>query len=199
MRTVLFHVLERIYVEKHNFVQRVQARRDRHVVGRTAAKNRSSVAGKVATSPAGLQAVTLAQATASLDCGVTTSPAGLQAVTLAQATASLDCGVATSPAGLQAVMLAEATASLDCGVATSPAGLQAVTLAQATASLDCGVATSQESLYLCRVCNKEYTDETELDEMESWIECDVCSEWFHFKCVNISVPEAFTCSDCSNV
>ena len=57
-------------------------------------------------------------------------------MTLAQATASLDCGVVTSPAGLQAVMLAEATASLDCGVATSPAGLQAVTLAQATASLD---------------------------------------------------------------
>ena len=168
----------------------------------TLAQATASLDCRVTTSPAGLQAVTVAQATASLDCRVTTSPAGLQAVTLAQATASLDCRVTTSPAGLQAVTLAQATASLDCRVTTSPAGLQAVTLAQATTSLDCRVTTSQESLYLCRVCNKEYTDETELDEMESWIECDLCSEWFHFKCVNISsisVPEAFTCSDCSSV
>ena len=60
---------------------------------------------------------------------------------------------------------------------------------------------SEESAYLCRVCNKEYTEEAETDEVESWIECDICKEWFHFTCANVSsncIPEVFSCIYCSS-
>ena len=57
---------------------------------------------------------------------------------------------------------------------------------------------SEEAVYLCRVCNREHRDEVE-SEVESWIECDVCQQWFHFSYVNVScdsIPKVFTCSYC---
>ena len=50
---------------------------------------------------------------------------------------------------------------------------------ETVSSLDEATPTveSEEDVYLCRVCDKEYTDEMESD-MESWIECDSCEQWF---------------------
>ena len=47
------------------------------------------------------------------------------------------------------------------------------------------------------VCGEEYTERT--DEIQYWIGCDKCSNWFHYNCVGIdpnSVPESFTCTEC---
>ena len=51
--------------------------------------------------------------------------------------------------------------------------------------------------YIC-VCGKEYTDVT--DEVQHWIACDKCNNWFHSHCVGIkqeNVPEVFLCPKCA--
>ena len=48
------------------------------------------------------------------------------------------------------------------------------------------------------VCGEEYAEHT--DEVQHWIGCDICDNWFHCHCVDIdphSIPESFVCVKCS--
>ena len=48
----------------------------------------------------------------------------------------------------------------------------------------------------CGVCQTQYIEYT--DEVEKWIECDSCNNWFHYNCVGlITEPNTFICPDCS--
>ena len=54
-----------------------------------------------------------------------------------------------------------------------------------------------QARYFC-VCGEEYTDCTE--DIQNWIGCDTCTNWFHFECVGVnptSVPDNFVCPQCS--
>ena len=39
-----------------------------------------------------------------------------------------------------------------------------------------------------------YEEKTE--EVQNWIACDVCSNWFHWICVGLVEPESFSCNNC---
>ena len=36
---------------------------------------------------------------------------------------------------------------------------------------------------VCGVCSKDWQEETE--EVEDWIQCEMCEEWYHWQCQNI--------------
>ena len=56
---------------------------------------------------------------------------------------------------------------------------------------------TQQTSSFCHVCGLPY--ELYTDEVENWIACDECEEWFHFECVGIvTVPEVFFCSQCQS-
>ena len=56
-------------------------------------------------------------------------------------------------------------------------------------------AVQKDPEYFCNVCGHVYEEETE--EVQNWIACDVCSNWFHYECVGIATePERFQCSHC---
>ena len=50
----------------------------------------------------------------------------------------------------------------------------------------------------CGVCGKSYEEETE--EPEVWIECELCYQWFHCRCENLTSPpsedEQYICTKC---
>lgn len=49
---------------------------------------------------------------------------------------------------------------------------------------------------LCGVCGGLWEEETE--EVEQWIQCDRCMNWYHWKCVCIvKEPETFSCNKCT--
>ena len=41
--------------------------------------------------------------------------------------------------------------------------------------------------------------EEETEEVQNWIACDVCSNWFHWMCVGLAEPELFSCNNCASV
>ena len=48
---------------------------------------------------------------------------------------------------------------------------------------------------LCGVCSGQWEEET--DEVEQWIQCEKCRQWYHWKCVNVSEePEQYYCGNC---
>ena len=49
--------------------------------------------------------------------------------------------------------------------------------------------------YFCSKCGDAYEEET--DEVQNWIACDSCNEWFHWDCVGIvREPQNFLCNAC---
>ena len=49
------------------------------------------------------------------------------------------------------------------------------------------------------VCSKDWQEETE--EVEDWIQCEMCEEWYHWQCQTIFgsvAPEEFVCTKCQN-
>ena len=59
------------------------------------------------------------------------------------------------------------------------------------------VKKSFHDAYFCGTCHDQYMEYT--DEEENWIECELCSTWFHFTYVGIqsqAVPQTFYCEDC---
>ena len=56
----------------------------------------------------------------------------------------------------------------------------------------------EKERYLCDKCGKEYNKE----EDSTWVECDYCSNWFHFKCTDLPVLDDldgsidYTCEKC---
>ena len=54
---------------------------------------------------------------------------------------------------------------------------------------------NQRSVF-CLVCKDPYIKYTE--EIEKWIQCDVCNGWVHFVCADIDEePEKFLCDHCA--
>ena len=57
---------------------------------------------------------------------------------------------------------------------------------------------AEKEQYLCEKCGKEYNKE----EDSTWVECDYCSNWFHFKCTDLPVLDDlddsvdYTCETC---
>ena len=57
---------------------------------------------------------------------------------------------------------------------------------------------AKEKHFFC-ICGEEYLDLT--DEVQNWIGCDSCANWFHFDCVGVdpnSLPERYVCSQCTS-
>ena len=50
----------------------------------------------------------------------------------------------------------------------------------------------------CGVCHQTYVEFT--DEVELWIQCDICLAWCHFVCVGLDPrgqpPDNFCCDKC---
>ena len=69
--------------------------------------------------------------------------------------------------------------------------------AAATRRLKKQTASTSTSRYFCS-CGEEYLDFT--DEVEQWIGCDNCNQWYHCECVNVapsSIPDSFVCPNCT--
>ena len=48
----------------------------------------------------------------------------------------------------------------------------------------------------CGKCGEVYEEETK--EIQNWIACDVCNNWFHWICVSLtSEPDLFSCDNCT--
>lgn len=59
--------------------------------------------------------------------------------------------------------------------------------------------SESESSVKCGVCDQDWQEET--DEVETWIQCEVCEVWFHCHCQNIFnnvAPEEFVCTKCQH-
>jgi len=55
---------------------------------------------------------------------------------------------------------------------------------------------NQDKTY-CGMCHQEYQNFTE--NVEEWIECDLCDRWYHFTCVGIvEVPDTYICDPSVN-
>ena len=48
--------------------------------------------------------------------------------------------------------------------------------------------------YFCGFCGGEYEEET--DEVETWIECELCDQWFHETCLPDIDYDEFVCDAC---
>ena len=58
------------------------------------------------------------------------------------------------------------------------------------------VPSSSESCF-CGTCGKEYRDET--DDVEVWIGCDMCEEWYCISCEGLIYPpesDIYICTKC---
>ena len=57
---------------------------------------------------------------------------------------------------------------------------------------------SREEMVYCGVCHQPYVEFT--DEVELWIQCDICLAWCHFVCVGLDPrdqpPDNFCCDKC---
>ena len=54
---------------------------------------------------------------------------------------------------------------------------------------------NEDKIVRCGVCCVMYEEET--DEVEKWIACDLCTTWFHWNCVNVTIePDSFLCTLC---
>ena len=68
----------------------------------------------------------------------------------------------------------------------------AVKAAETRRSRQKQAATNKEQ---CGVCGDMYEEETE--EVQYWIACDSCNQWYHWQCVNITTePTSFVCVNC---
>ena len=61
-------------------------------------------------------------------------------------------------------------------------------------------AQNREEMVYCGVCHQPYVEFT--DEVELWIQCDICSAWCHFICVGLDPrdqpPDKFYCEKCKD-
>ena len=56
--------------------------------------------------------------------------------------------------------------------------------------------SKQETETLCKVCGRPWQEET--NQIEDWIQCELCEHWFHWECASIEdEPETFLCVNCS--
>jgi len=57
------------------------------------------------------------------------------------------------------------------------------------------VSDIQAAAVLCGVCGEVYEDVT--DEVENWVGCENCPQWFHFGCAGIiTAPDKYLCYEC---
>lgn len=65
--------------------------------------------------------------------------------------------------------------------------------------------SADQAVYICPVCQKECSEEPERSDEYS-IGCDICNNWYHFRCVGLTGKEVFIqrgnsvwkCSSCKN-